>query len=146
MQAKLSQASLMSALATMTGVGGDAEGAKIALFRDETPITPQTDIGELTEASFTGYARSAAVVYGTIHMDDEGNAIRVTDTKEFKVTVAGPPQEVNHVVLANAAGDQMLAWYTLDEPLIFTDTNDVHRIAFPLYFGQPGETPEEVFP
>lgn len=122
------------------------DGAKLGLIKNETPLVPGTPFAALEFANWTGYAHSAAVEYHTIHTDPDGNRIVQIAPVEF---TGGPTETevvVTQVVLLNAAADDWLASYTLEQPLSFTSSEDVYLIGFPVYVSQPGETSEEPLP
>lgn len=116
---------------------GPYDGAKIALFENEEPITPQTVFADLAEATYDGYAQSSAVTWGTVHLDLEQRAQVLCMPKEFLPTGNSTVSVVHHVGLVDAAGTTLLASYKLDEPLTFASPQDVYLVGFPLVLTQP---------
>lgn len=121
-------------------------GGKLHLYEDVTPITPTTDPATLTEATYGGYAASAAVTFKTVHIDPDGSVTVQITPVEFAPTDATATSVVTQVGYLNAAGDTILASYVLDDPITFGDTNDVHLIGFPLRLEQPTGQAENIVP
>lgn len=141
-----SRAALLAFVTAATGAAAIFDGAKIHLFEDETPIGPDTDPATLTEASYGGYAASAAVVFQTGHVDPQGRAIRQVLPKEFKPTDSTATSVVRQVALMNGAGTAILASYMLDDPITFGTPDDVQLIGFPVIVTQPDTSLENIVP
>jgi len=140
------QDQLKAVVDVVTDVGGELAGALLALFVEPAPIEPTMVLADLTEATFTGYARSAAVVYGAEHINENGDAVKQVIPKEFKATGDAIQNTVTHVGLIDTTGLILLASYELPEPLAFTSIESVHMIGFPVTLSQPSDNLEEVIP
>lgn len=72
----------------LIGVGNFLDGAILKLFKADYTPGPATVLGDLTaiEADFTGYAASAAVVWGPVFTDAANTAFTVGDVKTFAST------------------------------------------------------------
>ncbi len=96
-------------LAALTGVDGLFEGAKIGLFHNNYVPNRQTALADLTVANFTGYALSAAVVWGTPFIDPVIGPVVLANLKVF---AAGNPTTVPNTIygyyIVDAAGTALL--------------------------------------
>lgn len=77
-----------AALTELTDTGNYLDGAKAMLFKND--ITPSVDsiLADLTPADFSGYAMSAAVVWGAPFKDENGNLVVRAGSCEFNQTAA----------------------------------------------------------
>jgi hypothetical protein len=74
-------------LAAEDGFNGPLTGAKLALFKNNIAITNLLTWDDLVECDFTGYARSAAVVWADPVMSDNTNLpVIFGDSKTFNCT------------------------------------------------------------
>lgn len=73
-------------LTTFVGVGGEVNGGIVHLFTNDITPTIDTVIGDFTEATFAGYAASAAIVWSAVFRNALGQAQSVGDTKTFELT------------------------------------------------------------
>lgn len=141
-----SRGSLLALLTAAIAATELFDGAKIHLVENTDPITPDTPVGDLVEATYEGYAASSAVVFLTPHTDINGVAVVQVTPKEFKPTGDATVSTVTQVVLMNGAGSAIHASYMLDDPIIFGDEDDVHLIGFPLMLVQPAVDLENIVP
>lgn len=75
------QIAMLSALA---GVAGTLNGVLIALFKNDFAPNQDSLIADFTEADYTGYARSTAVVWGTPFINVDGVAEMIAPGKQFQ--------------------------------------------------------------
>ena len=142
----LGAAFLKSILVTEVAASGKLEGAKIKLVENTEAIGPETPVADLVDAAYDGYADSAAVTWGTPFVTPAGNAAVHATPVQFKPTGDTASSTVNQVVLMNADGDQIIAAYTLTDPIQFDDADDVAMVGFPLVLGQTNAPLPEVYP
>jgi len=122
-------------------------GAKIGLFIDDPQLSEDTVFGDLTPPAFTGYAVSAAVVYGTPFSDDDNVYAVGTDMKQFTCTGGTPDDQVSGAFLyKGTTGNEKLLFVER-----FTDANgdpvqvninnvgDALRYAMTIRFGPDGD-------
>lgn len=128
------------------GVGQYLADPILALFEDENPIPPNAVLADLTECAYTGYARSTAVTFATPHLLPDGSVVMQAIPKEFKPTGSAASATARQVALLDAGGTDILASYTLPEPIEFNDDQDSHLIGFPLTLPQDDGTLEQVIP
>ena len=139
-------AELPTFLSQAVGLGGAFAGAKIRLVSDTNPARPTTPLSGLTTCVYTGYADSAPVTWGTVHLDNQGRALVMANPVEFKATGGATPDTARQVVLMDAAGVNILASYFLDTPLVFSSDQSVYLIGFPLYLNQPSGFLPDILP
>lgn len=104
-------------LSAIVGAGGALNGSKVILFTAPNVITPDVALGDLTLATFTGYAPSAAVVWGTVFRDDEGLARAVGSLVQFTSTDGAVQETIVGWGLTNGAGSALLYAQLLDVPV-----------------------------
>lgn len=75
---------------TSGGFDGPLYGALVALFK--TAVTPSPDVtwADLTEADFSGYAKSAALAWSGPLLESDGSYSDISDLKNFVATTATP--------------------------------------------------------
>lgn len=106
-----------------TAMTGAWDGAKMILFvNDYEPATDMV-IGDLTEATFTGYAASSAIVWADPFVDDDGNAVLVGGSKEFKGGGDDPPQTVYGYAVVDAAKANIFWAERLPNPVVMDSAN-----------------------
>lgn len=135
---------LLADLTFLKASGAPYENPKLILITNAEDIPATAALADVDVADFTGYATSSAVTWGTNHLDDEGNAVCRSVSKEFKPSADGPAVTVNHVGLVSNDGATLLRTARIDPSFTFTTTQDVLTISFPLTMSQPAESPESV--
>lgn len=99
----------LALLATLTGVGGLLNGCRVKLFQNNIVPTPLTKLADLTEADFSGYAESAALVWGTPYYQADGTPVVLAGAVSFIVAnPATTPNVVYGYYVVNGAGDTLL--------------------------------------
>lgn len=146
MQVTFTRTQMKALLATAIAVDGDFNGVKMILATNDLPLTGTDDLSAVELPDFPGYATSAALTWGTPHIDANGNAVVLSHAVEFAPDDVTTGVEVTQICLVNAAGDTLLASAMLDEPIVFLDTESVFTISFPLTFSQPGTVGDFVIP
>jgi hypothetical protein len=107
-------------IAGATGTDPLLKTAKVMLYVNNIAPTNKTVIGDLTEASWTGYARSAAVTWALpILSNNTGLPTIVADAKTFTVTTnAGPQTAYGYALVTTVtAVDHLLAIAPFDTPI-----------------------------
>lgn len=89
--------------AGLDALDGPLVGAKIALFTTAIAPSPALVLADLVEATFPGYARSAAIVWGAPFTSSEtGEPVMPGDAKTFTSTGGDPPETVRSYGLVSA--------------------------------------------
>jgi hypothetical protein len=132
------RATLLDILTKATAVAGEFDTGVIALFVDAIVPTPLTLLAQLTECTFPGYARSAAVKWGTPYFDTLERAVSLSDVHQFACNAVGQAQTARIVgLIVGAAPGVLKACYVLDTPLIFASPDSVFQVAFEAILGEP---------
>lgn len=79
------------------------DGAKVSLFKADVVPDKDTVLADLTPADFSGYAQSAAVVWGTPYLDASG-----------KATVQGA--SVQFTQTADTVSNTVYGWMLVGDP------------------------------
>lgn len=106
----------LTAVAPGVADAGRFNGAKIALFTDDIVPSRATVLADLTQPTYTGYAISAAIVFGLAFTNDNGAAEVLGDGKQFPCTADGASQTVHGYMCLNAAGTGVLWAERFDTP------------------------------
>jgi hypothetical protein len=109
---------LMTLLEAAVAVDGPLDGAKIHLFSGNTALTPGLVVGDLTEATFHGYA-ALSVTWGTPFFDPLTGLPTVTGgLSTFRSTSPfSGGQTINGWYITNTAGDTLLLARKFDLPV-----------------------------
>lgn len=106
--------------AAATGTDPLLKTAKVGIYVNNIAPTPNTVMADLTEASWTGYARSGTVTWGTPILSNETNLPAVVgDVKSFTVTANPDPQTMQGYFLAATISsvDHLLAIAPIANPI-----------------------------
>jgi hypothetical protein len=111
----------LAILTTLTATGGDLNGAKVHLYANPLVPTPTTDLADFTTATFTGYATSGAIVWGTPFVNGDGlptvagGLVTFASTSPFTVgnTIYG-------YYVTNGAGSVLLFSEQFDTPIVIS--------------------------
>jgi hypothetical protein len=97
---------------------GTFSAVKVMLFTDANGIGPNTVITDKTEATYTGYARSATVTFGPPSRGTEGMWRIVGQSLLFQSTDNVTPNEIfgAGLVSGTGAGAVLLAAELFDQP------------------------------
>lgn len=112
------QALDLALLAALTETDGALFGAKIGLFKANVTLQPSTVLADLSEADFTGYARSAAITWGTPGVSSDKTPMVAGDAKVF--TAGNPitvPNQIYGYFVCDAAGTGLLYAEKFANPL-----------------------------
>lgn len=137
---------LLANLSAMIAADAAFEEPKCILIIAPDGVPPTAALEDVEVPSFTGYATSAAVTWGTPHLDNDGNAVVFTHSVEFKATADVDPATATHMGLVSNDGATLLAVCELNTPFTFATAQDVLTVAFPLMVSQPTESDEDVNP
>jgi len=132
----VSQALQRTTLAAMVDTDGLLDGAKIKLFQNDLVPSPTTVIGDLTVASFAGYAAQDAD-WGTVYNMPDGGAGVVSPTDPFVATGVGLPQTIYGFYFTDTAGTALLGVRRLAEPQTVNVAGDAVQINAEYYLPGP---------
>jgi hypothetical protein len=92
----MNSATRLAVLAAMIAAGAPFHTITIGLYNTLVAFSPDNVLATFTavEANYTGYARSAAVVWGTAYLDAAKTAITQGDNKLFVCGDAAAPQDI----------------------------------------------------
>lgn len=112
-------------LNALAAADGYLDGAVVKLFQNDIVPTPATALGDLTVATFSGYAASAVLDWGAGFIDTDGVA---------KLAAAS----VNFLQTADTVVNTVYGYYVVGDPggtpyLIFAN-----RFTTPVHFSGPG--------
>lgn len=133
---------LLAILNGLTADGGDDPdgrffGAKVQLFKSDTPLVAGTVLGDLEEADFSGYAESGVLAFGAAFINDAGGAEIVAPGVQFTQTAATISNTVYGYMVVNAAGDGLLWAERFPQPIEFNAANKA-KVVIPRYtLGRP---------
>ena len=85
-------------------VAGDLDGALVALWKNNITPSRNSTLADLGEADYTGYAASAAVVWGAPFLNANGDGQVVGGNKQFQPTGTTTTCEVYGYWLEPTAG------------------------------------------
>lgn len=128
---------VLARLNALAAAEGEWNGALLALIQElEEPYTPSSTMTfaglELAEATFTGYARSTAIVWGTAYADANKRAVLAGGSKQFSATGSAVSNVVTGYAVINAAEDDVLWAELFDEPRLMDENADA-LIVIPKY-------------
>lgn len=106
---------------------GPLDAIKIGLATGLTaPLDENLTLAGVTEASFTGYARTTAAVWGTIYFDSNGVCVVEMEPQPFfqMTALTAGAQVCTHMIGLNSAGTDLLFAAQLDEPANFANIGD----------------------
>lgn len=109
----------LTALIAAGPPAGRLNGVKVHLFQNNIVPTPATILTDLVEATFDGYAASAAVTWGSVVVDPAGNAVVYGDAKTFTMTGSTTPNTVYGYYVTNSAGSTLEYLELFDSPVGF---------------------------
>jgi len=90
-------------LTELIDTGNLLDATTLILFQNDIVPTPATVMSDLTEATFTGYAAAAAIVWGTPYLDVTGIALVTAASHEFVSTGSTIGNIIYGWALTNAA-------------------------------------------
>lgn len=109
------------ALDEITDIGNLLDAAILALFQNDVALGDTTVLADLALADFTGYAASAAIVWGPAFLAPGNRPTVAGDMKSF---VVGTPVLLSNIVygwaILNAGGTVLLAARKFDTPIPMT--------------------------
>ena len=85
----ITNVSLEAMLAAITGTGGEFNGCKLGLNTNAIEPVPTNVLADFVEANYTGYAHSAAVVFGAPALNAAGQIESLGTLTTFQPTDAG---------------------------------------------------------
>lgn len=123
-------------LAALIGVGDPWAGAKVALFKNNYTPLPSDPLANFEAADFSGYAVSAAIVWGTPFYLPDGTPCVTSDLKVF--TVGASPTVFNTIygyLVQNSGGTDWLFARKFDTPIVLSQEAQAIEVlaSFPSY-------------
>jgi hypothetical protein len=112
------------ALAQLVAADGLFNGCLCRLYVNNINVTDATVIGDLTEATFAGYAASAALTWGTPYNDGDHASV---ESNRVQFTTTGEPdgQTARGAYLTTAGGSPaLLAILPFDGPQSVVEAGD----------------------
>lgn len=107
-----------------------------------TPIAPNlnTVIADVGEASYTGYAESATIVWTTPVNDVDSTPTSNSPSHLFRVTTTGATQNINNCFVTDGVASPnqgILASGTITPPIALTNLGDgfTMQVSWNLYYG-----------
>lgn len=100
---------------------------KQALFTNNPPIGPGTVWGDLTEAAYSGYAKSATIVWTAAINEADGSVTNMSPGHLFKLASADPlvTETITGVALVDTSTPpKLLALAVFDEPIPLANVGD----------------------
>lgn len=106
----------MAKMPVASPVDGPLVGSKVALYVNNIAVTPGTVWGDLVEATFDGYARSAAITYATPFVSSvTAVPVMAGDAKTFLCTGNTVIESVfGYAIVSGATPPVVLAMRPLD--------------------------------
>lgn len=122
------------------------DGCVVALLKEPPPLEPETVWADLTEADFSGYARSSALTFGSPYTDAEtGVPVVSAPMVEFLSTTASPfvPNQIyGHALIVPGSPPTLRSIVAYDAPVAIDAPDLVHgvRVELGLVPQQGGNT------
>lgn len=108
---QLPNAQMRAVVNALTAVGPPAgllNGVKVKLFQNAATPGPDSVLADFTEATFPGYAESAAVVWGAALSNALNQAFTAGGTVQFTCTGAATPNTIHGYYLVDGATGNVL--------------------------------------
>ena len=113
-------AARLAALAALAASGEPLHLPTLILFNNPIALNPTLVIGSLTECTFSGYAASAGLVFGTPYLDVNGTARTAAPSVEFISTDGMVIETIYGWALVNAGKTALYYAELLDTPVPIT--------------------------
>lgn len=113
----------VAVLNELVATGNLFDGAKVHLYKNDYTPSRLTAVGDLVTADFTGYAASAAIVWGAPGIGPDGFPGVVGDRKQF---IGGStftvPNTIHGYYITDSAGTTLLWVERFASPVIIAAT------------------------
>lgn len=120
---KYSRAQLLAALTAIKVA--QLNGGDMKLFKNDVTPTPSTVVGDLTEATFPGYASFTVVTMGANFIDSAGRVCSNTGQHQFVCSGGGPLETIYGCYFVDTGGLLVMA-ARFDEPIeMLLDTDAI---------------------
>lgn len=113
-----------TALASLTGASGMLYQSKCKLYTNSVVLSPDTELADFTEATFEGYAASAAMDWNTAYNEADGTASASADTLVFSCNAETEGESILGYYITNTAGDALLYAVEFDEAVPVNQIGD----------------------
>lgn len=120
----------------LTATGGSLNGAKVHLYKNDYTPGPGSRLTDLIEADFTGYAASAALVWGSTFTDELHNAVAAAASVQFNDTGEAVTNTVYGYYVTDGAGAVLLYAERFDSPVPMTGPAQAIVVLPEFSFGQ----------
>lgn len=107
----------LTALTVAGPTAGPFNGAKVGLFTNSIVPTPSNVLADFTQADYTGYALSSAVVWTAVEISQDGRPQAVSQLFTFAPSNAVTPNTVRGIILVDGAGTTLLASSLFSTPV-----------------------------
>lgn len=98
----------LTAVAPGSADAGRFNGAKVGLYKNDFTPGRSTVLGDVTPATYTGYAKSAAIVFNAAFTNSDGAAEVLGDLKQFLCSADGTAEIIYGYYIENSAGTGLL--------------------------------------
>jgi hypothetical protein len=105
-------------------VAAQLNGGSLRLYQNNLSPNRNTDLADLVEATYSGYANKTVAIWGTSFLDPQGFATSIAPVQTFASTADTVANTVYGAYYLDAGGD--LVW--------------VERFAAPAFFAEAGNT------
>jgi hypothetical protein len=136
----ITNVSLEAMLAAITGTGGEFNGCKLGLNTNAIEPVPTNVLADFVEANYTGYAHSAAVVFGAPALNAAGQIESLGTLTTFQPTDAVTPNMIQGVIMVDGTGAVLRGAQSLDNPYPLPAADSAIHIVPRLTFGDQGVT------
>lgn len=111
-------ATRLSAIAELIATGNLFAGTKVILYQNNIMLSDFTTLADLTEATFTGYARSAAITWGTPYVNPSQQATSTGASIQFSCTGTAVTQLVyGWALIIDSTVDVLMVAEAFAEPV-----------------------------
>lgn len=125
-------------LAALIAASAPFNGAIVHLYMNNVSPVKNQGVTQFTEATFTGYAASSALVFGTVLVDVNGVAVLQGGQKEFVASGSTIGNNIYGAYVTDSTGATLLdAWRFADAPLVIANSGDGVLVTYLLSLESP---------
>lgn len=126
-QANTANLARRSFVTALIAVGAPLAGAIAHLYQAPVGTSPLVVLADFTEATFDGYAASAALTWGAVGTDTVNLADVTAQEVEWVPTGTVTPNTIAGVYITDAAGTALLFWQEFPAAIAVNGPPDVVR-------------------
>lgn len=109
----------------LKATSGYLDGLVVRLFQNDITLTPAAGWGDLVEATFSGYAASSAVVWGSSYVDALGRVHTTAASKQFTASGSTVANVCYGYAVTTSGGSPALKWAVkFPAPVAFAATGN----------------------